>query len=140
MAHNGYIDNMVKQYGDNWIVALKPEDIQKATKRIVKDMVRGNINYEKNGKYFYDPKFLENIIIAIDNELEICSLHYNALVFYQSYFPQIPFITMHINNDAAICLVYNTIYNKLLAFKQSGDLGVMVDIPGILYQYRNIIT
>lgn len=139
MARNGYIDNMVKQYGEDWIVALKPDDIQKATKRIVKDMVRGNLDYEKNGKYFYDPKFLENVIIAVDNELEICSLHYNALVFYQLYFPQTPFINIHINNDLILYTIYNTIYNKLLMFRQSGDLGIMVDIPSILYQYRNLL-
>ena len=31
-----YISNMKSQYGENWIVALKPDDIQRNAKRIFK--------------------------------------------------------------------------------------------------------
>ena len=113
MAKNGYIDNMVKQYGEDWVSLMKPEDIQRSTKRLVRDMVKGNVDYEKHGKYFFDPKFLENVLISVTNELEISSLHYNALVFYKSYYPQIPQIGLYISNDYALMTVYNTIYNKL---------------------------
>ena len=139
MAKNGYIDSMVKQYGEDWIVSMKPEDIQRSTRRLVKDMVKGNVDYEKHGKYFYDPKFLENVLIAVTNELEISSLHYNALVFYKSYYPQIPQINLYINNDYAVMTVYNTIYTKLNWFRQKGDLGSFAEISPLLYQYRNNI-
>ena len=34
MARTNFIQNMMKQYGENWIVALKPDDIQRFGKRI----------------------------------------------------------------------------------------------------------
>ena len=47
---NNYITGLMKSYGENWIVALRPEDIQRSGKRIVKEMVRGQFNYEDVGK------------------------------------------------------------------------------------------
>ena len=47
-----YIQMMINNNGDDWIIALRPEDIQRSSKRIVKDMVRGIIDYESTCKYF----------------------------------------------------------------------------------------
>ena len=45
-----YIQMMINNNGDDWIIALRPEDIQRSSKRIVKDMVRGIIDYESTCK------------------------------------------------------------------------------------------
>ena len=76
---NNYITNMINKYGENWIVATNPEDIQKAGKRIVKEMAKGQFNYEEVGKYFLDGKFLDNIIIFTKNELDSNTLYLNGL-------------------------------------------------------------
>jgi hypothetical protein len=136
MGKTNYIDSMIKQYGDQWIVALNPEDIQRSCKRLVKDMVRGNINYEKHGDYFLDAKFLDNLIIAVENELEMNSLHYNAMCFYQQYNPQIKNMSIHINHDYVITVIYNTIYNKLQQVKFTQNVGCLYDISALLNQYR----
>ena len=73
--NNSYIQMMMNQNGDEWILALRPEDIQRSTRRIVKDMVRGTIDYQTQGKFFLDPKFMENLIIGVSNELEINSFY-----------------------------------------------------------------
>ena len=75
MANNNqptsFIQQMINQRGQDWIVTMTPENIQKNAKRIVRDIARGFIDYDKCGYIFLDPKFTENLIIAIRNELEI---------------------------------------------------------------------
>lgn len=135
-----YFDNMIKQYGDNWIGALSPESIQRQGNRIVKDMVRGNVDYEAHGKYFLDSKFLENLIIACTNELEISSLHYNATVMYQSFYPHIPNINAIINHDWCLMYIYNTVLYKLKTVRNTGNIGELFDIGGMLSTYKNHIN
>lgn len=134
---NNYITNMMRQFGDNWIVALKPEDIQRSGKRISKEMVKGQFDYEQVGKYFLDGKFLENLIISINNELEINTLYYNAISFYKSYYPNIPNIGAIENHLQSLCYIYSVIGSKLSCVKQSGNIGYLHDISALLYSYRN---
>jgi hypothetical protein len=139
MAKGGrsYIDNMVRQFGENWLIAVNPDNIQRSIKRIVKDMVNNGIDYGKYGQYFLDSKFLENLIIACTNEFEEASLHYNALVFYQQYFPQIPNIGQLISHDQSLIFIYSTVVEKLKLVKMTNNIGELYDVGAILYQYRN---
>lgn len=140
MANNNsrnYITNMVKQFGENWIVALKPDDIQRAGKRIAKEMVKGYFNYEEVGVYFLDAKFMDNLIISIRNELEINTLYYNAVSFYAQYNINIPNAATEINHLSALCYIYNIILGKLIAVKDSGNIGYLADTSAMLYSYRN---
>lgn len=134
--NNSYIGNMISQYGDDWIVALSPDNIQRSTKRIVKDMIRG-INYETYGKYFLDSKFLENLIIGVSNELETNTLNYNACKFYFQYYPMIPNIQPHIYHLERVCFIYSTILVRLQQVKLTGNVGYLTDISALLYNDRN---
>jgi len=132
-----YFDNMIKNYGENWLVAMSPESIQKYSNRIVKDMVKGTIDYEKYGRYFLDGKFIDNLMVAINNDYEISSLHYNALLFYQQAYPNTPNLSIHINHDYALMIVYQTILAKLQQVKMDMNIGWLADTSAVLYQYRN---
>lgn len=134
---NNYITNMIRQFGENWIVALKPEDIQRSGKRIFKEIVKGQYDYEQTGKYFLDGKFLDNLIIAASNELEINTLYYNAITFYMQYNPQIPNISVQQTHLQILCYIYNMIYTRLCTVKETGNIGCMHDISAFLYSYRN---
>ena len=134
---SSYIDSMIKSYWENWLVAMSPETIQRSAKRIVKDMVRGTIEYEKYGQYFLDGKFIDNLIVAINNEFELSSLHYNALLEYQQNHPYIPNLNIHINHDLALVTVYQNILSRLQAVKIDQNIGYLADIAAVLYQYRN---
>lgn len=135
--NNSYIQMMMNQNGDEWILALRPEDIQRSTRRIVKDMVRGTIDYQTQGKFFLDPKFMENLIIGVSNELEINTLNYNACQFYYQYYPQTPNIQPHIYHLERTCYIYSTILQRLNAVKMSGNVGYMTDISALLFNDRN---
>lgn len=132
-----YFDNMINRFGDNWIVALNSDDIQRSGKRICKELVKGQIDFEKQGNYFLDAKFIDNLIISCENELEINALYLNAVSFYQAYYPGTPQIGSAISHLQILCTVYLTILNKLKAVKQSGNIGFLADTSSMLYSYRN---
>lgn len=138
--NNSYIQMMYNQNGDEWINALRPEDIQRSTKRIVKDMVRGSIDYQQHGKFFLDPKFMENLIIGVSNELEINVLNYNACVFQFQYYPNIPNMQAHINHLQKVCNIYNQILARLMSVKSTGNVGYMTDITALLFNDRNYLN
>lgn len=133
---NNYITNMIKQFGENWIVALKPDDIQRSGKRIVKEMVKGQYDYETVGKYFLDGKFLDNLIISVKNELDSNILYFEAVTFYARYNPNIANIGAQISHLQALCHIYNMIYGRLSDVKQTGNIGYLHDISAFLYSYR----
>ena len=135
--NNSYIQMMVNQQGEDWIINVRPEDIQRSTKRIVKDMVKGSMDYEKFGKYFLDLKFMENLIIGVSNELAINTLNYNSCKFYYMYFPQTPNLGPHVYHLERLVFVYSTILEKLNYTKTTGNIGYLTDISGMLFNDRN---
>lgn len=139
MAKSSWIENMHKQYGDNWIAVVPPENIKNNGKRVARDILKGNISYEKYGNDFLDPKFMENLLIALNEELETYTLYYNAVSFYSQYYSY-PNIGIHISTLSGTCIVYNTIITKLNQVKSSGNIGYLADTAGILYQYKNILN
>lgn len=134
--NNCYIGNMVSQYGEDWTARITPDAIQRSTKRIVKEIAKGSIDYEEFGQQFLDPKFIENLIIGITNELEINTLNLNACQFHYQYYPYIPNMSNHINHLARVNYIYSVILERLNYVKVSENIGYMVDIPGLLYADR----
>lgn len=132
-----YIKQMEDQRGENWIVTLRPEDIQNSTKRIVKDMVKGAIDYTTQGYIFGDSKFLENLFIGVSNELEINTLYYNACVYYMQSFPGTPNISPAIAHLQKLINIYSIVYSRLDAVRASGNIGYLTDIASLLYNDRH---
>lgn len=137
MSRKNYFEMNIEKYGENWIIALKPEQIQNSGKRIVTEMVNGQIDYQKYGLYFLDGKFLDNLIIKCNNELEINTLYYQSVLFYSQVFPNTPNIAIHVNHLQALCYIYNIILSKLKMVKDYQDIGYLADTSAILYNYRN---
>lgn len=140
MARNNkqnYITSMVNQWGDQWVVATTPEAIQKQTPRFVKEMVLDKVNYETVGKYILDPKVLENMIIACNNELEINTLYMNAVAFYREWYPYYPNIGAALTHVRAMTYIYSTVLDRLMQVKYTGNIGYLSDIPIVLNPYRN---
>lgn len=139
MANGGpktYFKQMEQNFGPDWVVGVKPEDIQRSVKRIVRDMVKGSINYETEGKYFLNYKILDNFMIALNNELQINVLYQQALEFYAQYY-QHPFVGVQIDHLAKLNNIYNTILQKLNLVKMYSNIGYLADISGLLYADRN---
>lgn len=134
--------NMIRRYPDipNFITMIKPEMIQRSAKeRIFREMVRGQINYTDYGQYFLDNKFLENIIIAAQDELNYNITLRDALVFFDFNCPgQQNVINVRAKHENLV-YVYNVLLNKLMEVKYTDNIGALTDTQYVLGSYRNIL-
>ena len=138
MANNktNYLQMMVKNYGESWSVTQTPENIQRSSRRIIKEIAKGMYDYEKQGQLFLEPKFLENLIIGLTNELEINTLNLFSCQFCYQYYPQIPNLGSHVLHLQAIDRMYKLVIERLNYVKMTGNIGYMVDLPGLMYNDR----
>lgn len=144
MANNkqNYFDQSIKQYQtEDFIMCLSPEKIQRAAKnRIFREMVQGNIDYTKYGKYYTDPKFSENLLIAAYDELVNNNIILTALREFDFNHPGDNRITIMIGKYQNLAYVYNVLYYSLLSLKMNNyNIGALSNISALLYQYRNQI-
>lgn len=135
--NNNYIKMMMETRGEDWITTLRPDEIQNNTKRIIKDIVRGSVDFDKQGIAFLEPKFMENLFIGVSNELEINTLNYNACIFYYQYYPATPNLGPHIAHLEKMIYIYSTVRDRLNAVRNTGNIGYLTDISGLLFNDRN---
>lgn len=144
MAKNNqknFITQQMQQNGEFWVAHITPDNIQRNTKRIVKEIVCNKINYESVGRFFIDSKFLDNLIIGVKNELEINTLYCDAVLYYRDNFcPQFPNITIHLNHLKVLVYVYKVILDRLYMVQESQNIGYLSDLSALLIQYRNHLS
>jgi hypothetical protein len=141
-VQNNYFTGLEKKYpGDpNPIVHLKPEQIQKSAKdRIFKEMVKGQIDYSQYGQFFFDPKFIGNLLIAANDELNNNPSLREALVFYDLHYPNNPKIITLLNKHTGLMQIYGVLVDKLNMVSTYDNIGYLTDISYILANFRNII-
>lgn len=143
MARTNYFQDMKNKYQGNedWINLVSTQDIQKsAVKRIFKEMVNGAYDYGKEGNYFLDSRFLENLIIAAGAKLEYYTLLSNAVMMYKECCPAYPNLGAHFTHIQNLQYIYGTIYNKLMNVKFAYNVSPLIDISPATYNYRNDIN
>lgn len=139
---NNYFTNLEKKFPDdpNIVAHLKPEQIQKGAKeRIFREMVKGQIDYSIYGRYFLDPKFIGNLLIAANDELNNNSTLREALSFYDRYNPNNPKMITLLNKHTCLEQIYGVLVDKLNMVSMYENIGYLTDISYILANYRNII-
>ena len=139
--YTNYFEFNIRKYNrEDFIVLMKPEQIQRDAKnRIFREMIQGNINYEKYGSYYLDSKFLENIIISSENELMNSSIISEALKLYDINYPGNNLVIMNKNKYEQLVYIYNILYSKLSTIKYTQDISSLVDIQYILRDYRYLL-
>lgn len=140
-SQHNFFSYMISKYNDeNFIIYLKPEQIQKSAKdRIFREMVKGQIDYSLYGKYFQDTKFLENVLIAARDELNNNTVILNALIFQDINMPGIPEVINMRSRYQIFQFIYQHIVSRLENVKHTGDVGYLVDIQYVLGSYKNYI-
>lgn len=139
--HN-YFTNMIKRYNGNteFVSLLKPEQIQRSAKeRIFREMVRGQIDYSLFGIYFENPKFLENLIVAAQNELENYNTIFCALDFYDNTFPGNSNVFYNKGKFIALINIFSVLCDRLYKVKMDGNIGHLTDIQYVLKNYSKYI-
>lgn len=140
-ARQNYFEQNIRQYGEDFIMQLTPDKIQRAAKqRIFREMVQGQIDYVEYGKYFSDPKFFENLLIAAYDELCNNTRVRVALELLDLTYPGDNLTVVLKGKYYSLEYIYNVLYNRLLMMKTNGyNIGFLSDLSAQLYQYRNII-
>lgn len=132
---NNYFTTMISRYNGNqdFITFLKPEQIQKSAKeRIFREMARGQIDYSQFGNYYLDVKFLENLIVAANDEMIQANVISNALYYFDMQFPGDYTVSRIHARQENLKMIYYTIYTRLCNVKFSNDIGYLTDIQYVL--------
>lgn len=80
---NNYFSINIQKFGENFLAQKSAQDIQRdAKKKIFKDMVFGNIDYDTYGKYYIDSNFLDNLITVAMIECKVHDTTWRALYEY----------------------------------------------------------
>jgi len=138
---NNYFTSMNMKYKtSDFIYYLKPEQIQKAAKdKIFREMVQGKIDYTIFGLYYNDSKFLENLLIAAQDELINNSTIRDALAFYINTYRGNQYAVNLYNRYDALTHIYEVLFNKLSYVKSTGNVGYLTDIQYVLAQFKNAL-
>ena len=134
-----YFKTNIQRFGEDFLDFKKAEEIQRDCKVIFNDMVFGNIDYEKYGMYFMEPRFLEQLIIKSEIDAKKHNLKYMALH---------EFSIRYNNTDAAqlaaieanMFHIMNTINEQLLLVKYNNyNISYLTYLPSKLRDFRNTI-
>lgn len=138
---NNYFTAMNMKYKrSDFVFYLKPEQIQKSAKdRIFKEMIQGKIDYSIFGMYFNDSKFLENLLIAAQDELINNSTIRDALGLYNMNYPGNQAAMNLYNRHDAYARIFSVITDKLVNVKNTGNVGYLADIQYVLAPYKNAL-
>lgn len=134
-----YFQTNIQRFGEDFLDFKKAEEIQRDCKFIFKDMVFGNIDYEKYGMYFMEPRFLEQLIIKSDIDMRKHNLKYRALYEFG-----IKYNDMDASQLAAIEAnmfnIMSTIHEQLLLVKYNNyNISYLTYLPSKLRDFRNTI-
>lgn len=138
---NNYFTSMNMKYKtSDFIYYLKPEQIQKSAKeKIFKEMVQGKIDYTIFGMYFNDSKFLENLLIAAQDELINNSTIRDALSLYVATYPGNQYSVNLLGRHDVLTRIYTVIFDKLNYVKNTGNVGYLADIQYVLAEFKNAL-
>ena len=66
---NDYFTTNIKQKGEGFIQTKSPQELQRDSINIIRQIARGNIDLSVMSKYFLDPTLLSNMLIAVNAKL-----------------------------------------------------------------------
>ena len=133
-----YFQQNIAKYGENFLRSKSAKDIQKdAKRRLFKDMVYGNINYDEYGKFFTDPQFIDNLIV-IANTLYLEHLVTgNALMQFAGMYNN-PVASQLSVRNLNVALVFNSLMTRISEVKANNyDIKSLVQIVSDTAMYRN---
>jgi hypothetical protein len=117
-VRENYFSINIARFGDNFVAQRSAQDIQKdAKRRIFKDMVYGNIDYDLYGKYFTDINFIENLITVATIESEKHTVEYQALYMFDMSYPGNSIVNLLTRQHANVAFVLGQILQVLQMVK-----------------------
>lgn len=144
MANNNrktmsYFDTNIQKGGENFLLNKSVQEIQKdARKRIFKDMVFGNVDYSKHGKYFMDARFLELLINASEEELQKHYLLFNAISMFDLANPGTNRVPQLVRSESELFTTFNWINYYLKMVRDTGfNISYLPEMSLKISQFKN---
>ena len=135
-----YFETNIQRFGVDFLDYKKVEEIQRDSKFIFRDMVYGNINYEKYGIYFMDPRFLEQLIIVSSIESKKHDIKFRALAEFDNKYPGDQITSQLVCIENGMKVIMETLYNYLSMVKKDNyNIAYLTNIPAILISYKKIL-
>ena len=135
-----YFETNIQRFGVDFLDYKKVEEIQRDSKFIFRDIVFGNINYEKYGIYFMDPRFLEQLIIVSSIESKKHDIKFRALAEFDNKYPGDQITSQLVCIENGMKVIMETLYNYLSMVKKDNyNIAYLTNIPAILISYKKIL-
>lgn len=132
-----YFRENVSRFGENFIETKSAYDLERDTKRIFRDLLYGNINFDVDGKYFYNVKVVEACLRSSYEEWYNANYNYtgNCLFMQQSGINETMFEKL-IQYNMRRRDAYQIIWNAFQNFANTQDLRYLMILQNQLAKYK----
>ena len=134
-----YFKENVNRFGEDFLGRKSAYDLERDASKIIKDVIHGNVDYAKEGKYFYIPSVFQACITKAYNEWCTANYNYmgNCLLMQNGVKDDTLNNVMQYNmrrKDA-----YAAIWNAFKSFEVTGDLRCLDMLRNQLSKYKQNI-
>ena len=142
--NNNFFIQMRTQYGENFLQFIDSRSLQLKSLQIFRQIARGQVNVQEEGKYFLDQRLLQACLFSVSNKKEFYEISADGVTALDEKIRSTGQAT-----GATVAAVldyhtraaegYNLIYNTLLIINQTRDLSVLLTLAANLSKYRDYI-
>lgn len=137
---SSYFDPLINQYNGDIFKAPKKILISKM-KKLVIDIIRGNVPYEKYGKYF-TPEFIYHLTSYVESKYNAAMADNETYKEYVMNHPGSTFFQARANTRSILFNAWSIVYKNMQILYQTGDVQTMlICIPNQMKDYyKNTIN
>ena len=134
-----FFDNMVRDFGEDFMSKVRPNDIMKKSHFLFKDIAHGNLNVEKHGRYFLDGNFTTILKNASWQKRFYYMTHCNGLELIKLNLPANaadPLFQDIERADRESLQAYSIIDDGLNAIMATGDISILTIMMNNIKPFR----
>ena len=142
---NDYFTNNIKQRGEGFIQTKSPQELQRDSINIIRQIARGNIDLHANAQYFLDNTLLSNMIVAVNAKRAIETIKRDGVSMLYTSQLQNPAIydvdttSAVLQNQILLVQAYTIATEILEALYQSQNPAWLYTLASQLSDYKYII-
>lgn len=134
-----YFQQNIQRLGENFLNTKNANELEVDSIRIFRDIARGNIDVERDGKYFLNTQFLECCITGASLKLNMHTINHNGVTLLVANGNNDPMTLAVLNNNKRCMEAYTIIYTNLNNIKITQDPNYLSVMANNLRNYRNNI-
>lgn len=141
-SRNNFFTSGAQKDGENFLDNMRPDVMQRNCSRIFKEMVSGNINYERDLKYLAHPQMLNTLITTSYNLYNDNAMYSNLLDYYIQNMNNAgqyvdPWYIEARTKHKALTDIFSIINVSLNQFMYSNDVAHLLAMSNTLNSYSD---